>query len=93
MTKMLMLVTALVAAPPNTKLLVNAEWLNAHLKDKNLVLVHVAARDGEYEKGHIPGAVKVTWGEYVADAEGKVSELPSVDVLKAAFEKLGVSEG
>jgi thiosulfate/3-mercaptopyruvate sulfurtransferase len=92
MTKMLMLVTALVAAPPNTKLLVNAEWLNSHLKDKNLVLIHVAAREGEFEKAHIPGAVRVTWGEYVSDAEGKVSELPSVEALKATFERLGVSD-
>jgi len=93
MTKLLMLVTALAAAPPNAKLLVNAEWLNGHLKDKKLVVIHVASRGEEYEKGHIEGAVKLTWGEFVHDEGDKaISELPTPAALKATFEKLGVSD-
>jgi thiosulfate/3-mercaptopyruvate sulfurtransferase len=87
----LALVTA-VLAPPNTKLLVDAAWLNAHLKDSNIVILHAAQRADEYEKGHIPGARLVVWNEYVKEDDELHSELPDVATLKATFEKAGVSD-
>jgi thiosulfate/3-mercaptopyruvate sulfurtransferase len=87
----LALVTA-VLAPPNTKLLVDAAWLNAHLKDANIVILHASQRADEYEKGHIPGARVVVWSEYVRDDDELHSELPDVATLKTTFENAGVSD-
>jgi thiosulfate/3-mercaptopyruvate sulfurtransferase len=87
----LALVTA-VLAPPNSKLLVDAAWLNGHLNDAKVVIVHAAQRADDYEKGHIPGARLLVWNEYVKDGENIHSELPDVAVLKAAFENAGISD-
>ena len=87
----LALVTA-VLAPPNTKLLVDAAWLNSHLKDPNIVILHAAQRADEYEKGHVPGARLVVWSEYVKEDDNLHSELPDVAALKATFENAGVSD-
>src|SRR5687768_18570719 len=42
-------------ADPRAALLVTTEWLGQHLRDPNLVLLHVGDRD-EYREAHIPGA-------------------------------------
>lgn len=39
--------------------LVEAEWLKDNLNDKNIRIVDVSNKADTYEKGHIPGAVKV----------------------------------
>ncbi|PWV52399.1 MULTISPECIES: sulfurtransferase [Nocardiopsis] len=41
--------------------LVDAEWVEAHLDDANVVLVEVDEDTSAYDKGHIPGAVKIDW--------------------------------
>jgi thiosulfate/3-mercaptopyruvate sulfurtransferase len=82
----------LAVAPPNTKLLVDAQWLQQHQKDKNLIVLHAAIRADEYDAGHIPNARLLLWGDYVRDGDGETSELPSVAKLKATFEAVGVSD-
>jgi thiosulfate/3-mercaptopyruvate sulfurtransferase len=91
---MTLLTIALVTtlAGPNTRLLVNAEWLNQHRNDKNVVVLHAALRADDYDKAHIPGARSLVWSEYVRDSESEHSELPSVDQLKTTFQNLGVSD-
>lgn len=39
--------------------LVEADWLKANLNDKSIRIVDVSNKADTYEKGHIPGAVKV----------------------------------
>lgn len=41
--------------------LVDAAWVEAHLDDANVVLVEVDEDTSAYDKGHIPGAVKIDW--------------------------------
>ncbi|WP_017585799.1 sulfurtransferase [Nocardiopsis ganjiahuensis] len=41
--------------------LVDADWVEAHLDDDNVVLVEVDEDTSAYDKGHIPGAVKIDW--------------------------------
>ncbi|GAA1073123.1 MAG: sulfurtransferase [Nocardiopsis sp. BM-2018] len=41
--------------------LVDADWVEAHLDDANVVLVEVDEDTSAYDKGHIPGAVKIDW--------------------------------
>ena len=88
---LLPLVTALLA-PPNTRLLVDATWLNGQLKDSRLVIVHAAQRSDEYKNGHIPGARLLVWNEYVAEGDEVRSELPDVATLERTFENLGISD-
>lgn len=41
--------------------LVDADWVEAHLDDADVVLVEVDEDTSAYDKGHIPGAVKIDW--------------------------------
>ncbi|WP_304452204.1 sulfurtransferase [Nocardiopsis sp. YSL2] len=41
--------------------LVDADWVEAHLDDDSVVLVEVDEDTSAYDKGHIRGAVKIDW--------------------------------
>ncbi|GAB3479759.1 sulfurtransferase [Nocardiopsis coralliicola] len=41
--------------------LVDADWVEAHLDDPKVVLVEVDEDTSAYDKGHIPGAIKLDW--------------------------------
>ena len=45
------------AAAAQAPLLVDAEWLEAHLGDGNLRIVDMVTERNDYRRGHIPGAV------------------------------------
>jgi thiosulfate/3-mercaptopyruvate sulfurtransferase len=62
--------------------LVDADWVQAHLGDPGLVLVEVDEDTSAYDKGHIKGAVKVDWKQ---DLQHKVRR-DFVD--RAGFEAL-----
>lgn len=89
----LLLVPASVCAGNRESMIVDAAWLANHLKDKNLVLLHVGPREG-YDAAHIPGARHVVPADLsLPRTEGSlILELPPVDVLNAALEKLGISD-
>jgi thiosulfate/3-mercaptopyruvate sulfurtransferase len=73
-------------------LIVSTEWLAQHLKEDSLVLLQVGEKD-EYVAGHIPGAQFITLADISTPrGEGLALELPPVAQLKAAFEKLGVTD-
>ena len=67
--------------------LVDADWVEAHLSDPNIVLVEVDEDVSAYDKGHISGAVRIDWK---ADLQDPVRR-DFVD--KAGFEKLLSSRG
>jgi thiosulfate/3-mercaptopyruvate sulfurtransferase len=50
-----------------SNVLVDADWVEAHLDDPNVVLVEVDEDTNAYDKGHIPGAVKINWKEELQD--------------------------
>jgi thiosulfate/3-mercaptopyruvate sulfurtransferase len=73
-------------------LIVSTEWLAQHLNDSSLVLLQVGQKD-EYVAEHIPGAQFITLADVSTPrGEGLALELPPVAQLKAAFEKLGVTD-
>jgi thiosulfate/3-mercaptopyruvate sulfurtransferase len=86
--------TPACASGQRDSMIVSSAWLASHLKDPNLVLLHVGTREG-YDAGRIPGARFVSLADIsLPRAEGALAlELPAVDVLKTAFENLGVSDG
>ena len=72
--------------PPKSEWLVEAGWLNEHLKDR--VIVADTRTEQEYMQGHIPGAV---WLD-ISGIGGRTSEsaLPLLHQGLAASEDLGV---
>jgi thiosulfate/3-mercaptopyruvate sulfurtransferase len=70
-----------------TDLLVDADWVEAHLDDPKVVLVEVDEDTTAYDKGHIRGAVRLDWKSDLQDPVRR----DFVD--KAAFEALLSSKG
>jgi len=83
-----------LAASPRDSMLVNVDWLRAHLHDSNLVLLHVGDK-AEYDAKHIPGATNARMDNVsVSDHTGKglMLEMPSADDLRKDLEALGISD-
>jgi thiosulfate/3-mercaptopyruvate sulfurtransferase len=75
------------------ELLVTPVWLAEHMKDPDLVLLHVGDAK-EFEAEHIPGARLVSLDAIstsVPDGKGLILELPPADVLRKKLEALGIS--
>lgn len=73
-----------------SEMLVSPLWLNAHLRDRNLVILHIGRERSQFEAGHIPGARFLPWSELVETRDGIINELPPVEKLQALFTSLGV---
>jgi thiosulfate/3-mercaptopyruvate sulfurtransferase len=71
------------------EMIVSAQWLAEHLKDPNVVVLHVGEKRSEYDAGHVPGARFLALEDFIEDED---AELPSTEKLRAAFEKVGVSD-
>jgi len=79
-------------AKVNESMIVSTEWLAKHLNDDSLVLLQVGEKK-EYDEAHIPGAQFIQLQDISTPrGQGLTLELPSVDQLKAAFEKFGVTD-
>ncbi|HKP38211.1 MAG TPA: sulfurtransferase [Pyrinomonadaceae bacterium] len=73
-------------------MIVSTDWLAKHLNDKALVLLHVGDKK-EYDAAHLPGAQFIQLSDISKPrGQGLILELPSVDQLKATFEKFGVTD-
>ena len=89
----LVLTTAQTAAP----LLVDSSWLAEHINDRDLVLLHVGAKE-DYDAGHIPGARLIseedlsTPHDMAKMATELMLELPPVDQLRAKVASFGISD-
>jgi len=69
------------------QVLVDADWVEAHLNDPNVVVVEVDEDTSAYDKGHIRNAVKLDWKKDLQDPVRR----DFVD--KAAFERLMSERG
>src|SRR6266481_9686830 len=47
--------------------LVDADWAEAHIDDPGVVIVEVDEDTSAYDKGHIPGAIKIDWKKDLQD--------------------------
>ena len=75
-----------------TELLVSTAWLAEHLKDPNLVILHVADTFADYKRGHIPGARVLATGKFIDNSGTLGSELPTIETLTRTFSELGLTE-
>jgi thiosulfate/3-mercaptopyruvate sulfurtransferase len=71
--------------------LVNADWVLAHLSDPNVVLVEVDEDESAYDSGHIAGAVKVDWQQDLQD--GVRRDLVTPEAFATLLSKHGISPG
>lgn len=92
----LILALAAMASTPQKQatlpMLVQTDWLAAHLKDRTLVILHVGNDRAAYDQQHIPGARFLSLSEIAVVRNGIPNELPSLQELKAVFERLGVGD-
>ncbi|MGA2960845.1 MAG: sulfurtransferase [Candidatus Korobacteraceae bacterium] len=75
-----------------SQLLVQTNWLAAHLNDSNVVVLHVAPNRTSYDAGHIPGARFLPLSDVAVTRDGIPNQLPTVDAMKIAFERVGVGD-
>lgn len=79
------------SAADREPMIVTTAWLAEHLNNPKLVTIHAGAAQ-DYKDGHIPGAQLLELSELSTPHEaGFTMQLPPVAQLKAAFEKIGVS--
>ncbi len=71
--------------------LVNADWVLAHLSDPNVILVEVDEDVSAYDSGHIAGAVKVDWQQDLQDAVRR--DLVTPEAFATLLSKHGISPG
>jgi thiosulfate/3-mercaptopyruvate sulfurtransferase len=87
--------TATAQRSPRAELTVSSAWLAEHLKDPDLVLLHVGEKP-EYDKAHLPGARFITMQDFAVSSrdreKGLVLELPTADTLRARLAAFGISD-
>ena len=82
-------------ADPRAGLLVTTEWLSEHVRDPNLVLLHIGNK-AEYDREHIAGALYVDLDD-IADSDHRgggalMLQVPAADALREKLAALGISD-
>ena len=84
-----------VVGRDDAPLVVDAGWLRSHLRDGNLVLLHVGDK-AQYDSAHIPGARFVRQQDLSVSShdheKGLMLELPTADSLRTLLSALGISD-
>jgi thiosulfate/3-mercaptopyruvate sulfurtransferase len=85
-------VTAFQQESVRKSMLVSTAWLQEHLNDQSLVIVHVGTNRREYRDGHILGA-RFLWTQALAYSDPDMTlELPPRAQADSVLKKLGISE-
>ena len=80
------------ANTPAERVLVTPGWLAQRLEDPNVVVLHVAGLQADYDREHIPGA-RFLWPTWLAGStpEGSL-QVPEAKKIEQTLEKLGISD-
>jgi len=70
--------------------LVTSDWVQKNLQDAKVRIFEVSVDTGVYERGHIPGSVKLNWHTDLVDTERR--DIVSREVLEAKLRDAGVSD-
>lgn len=73
---------------PNAHLLVETEWVANHLQSPNVRLVDMRSAEA-YERGHLPGAVRMTEGP-LRDPNDSLDYLPKPEVFAGMMGSAGI---
>src|SRR6267154_1322234 len=60
-----------------SEMLVSTQWLADHLKDPNVVVLHLADNVLDYKRGHIPGSRFLSQKKFTEDVGDLNTELPA----------------
>ncbi|MFQ6672032.1 MAG: rhodanese-like domain-containing protein, partial [Candidatus Tectimicrobiota bacterium] len=82
--------TAWAGGYPNSRLLVDTDWVAAHGSDAGVRLLDVRPL-GEYMQSHIPGAVHFDVAEVRVVRDGIRGMLPPPETLNALFGRHGIT--
>ncbi len=83
--------SATAQAATREEVLVSTGWLADHLKDPDLVLLHVG-EEAEYKAAHISGARFVRLDDLSITSNGRTLEMPTAADLRRRLQALGVSD-
>jgi thiosulfate/3-mercaptopyruvate sulfurtransferase len=72
-----------------TGVLVTTDWLQDHLNDPDLVILHSGSAEG-YDSLHIPGARLIVPAHFTVNTETLYNEMPSADSLITLLRAVGV---
>lgn len=87
----LIVVSIFLASPAMAGVLVDADWLKAHINDPKVVIVDVQSKHNLYGKGHIPGAVKVARHVDLEDATRyPTNKYPQKEQFLNLMSRLGI---
>ncbi|HTY38913.1 MAG TPA: rhodanese-like domain-containing protein [Bacteroidota bacterium] len=86
-----LLVATRVRADGSFPLLVTTDWLEKHLQDKDLVILHANWTNGSYKHGHIPGARFLWLNALAKDTPERNTEMPSLDDARETLRSLGIN--
>ena len=77
--------------PYSNSLVLNAEELAQLLDNPDLVILHVADEQTDYDEGHVPGARYLPVAAIAVNQGNVANMLPSVRELEETFRALGIS--
>jgi len=80
------------AAKPKLPMLVQTDWLEAHMGDTDIVVLYIGVNRTAYDAAHIPDARFMPVSDLAATRNGIPNQLPTPAAMKAAFEKVGVGD-
>jgi thiosulfate/3-mercaptopyruvate sulfurtransferase len=86
------ILSALAVVAASSGLLVSPAELAAMLKDPTVVVVAVGNNPADFERGHVPGARFVRYGDFAIDTDGLQSELPPIDQLRRVLAAAGIND-
>ncbi len=90
--RLTLLATPYVAAA-QLPVLVDAKWLDRHLADASVVVLHVSNGRGEYDAGHVPGARYLPFNQVGPALNGLTLQIPDAAAIDSLLESVGVSDG
>jgi thiosulfate/3-mercaptopyruvate sulfurtransferase len=85
---MMLLIALTLSAYVHPELLVETDWLAAHLSDPTIRIVDMRTRG--YEEGHIPGAVHLR-NDDIRDPQRPPTFVPETATFEALMGRLGIS--
>lgn len=81
-----------LSQPTRSDLLVSAHWLEAHLIDPEVVILHVGDTPALYTQTHLPNSRFLSWSSVATTRDGMANEMPPLSTLTADLRELGIDE-
>ena len=81
--------------PPSIDVVVSTEWLAAHLKDPDVVVVNVGLTLEDlaaYDSSHVRGARFLPYAKFTRRSNGLTSEIAPTADLEPVLESIGISD-